>query len=191
MPILSVSDVLPCRPSRILVAGTSGSGKSTMARRIGERLDVPYVEIDSLFHGPGWVPRPSFVADVQRFIAGPAWVIEWQYKQVREQLAERADLLVWLDLPRWRVMRQVTARTVRRRLARQVLWNGNLEPPLRTLLTDPDHIIRWAWRTHGASSDAVTTLAVRLPELPIVRIRSRREAHRFLTTRLTGKPPAA
>jgi hypothetical protein len=46
--------------------------------------------------------------------------------------------MLWLDLPRALIMWQVVGRTVRRRLARQVLWNGNIEPPLWTLLTDRD-----------------------------------------------------
>ena len=65
---------------------------------------------------------------------------------MRDLLADRADLLVWLDLPRVRVMRQVIRRTLRRRARRQPLWNGNLEPALWTVLRDPDHIVRWAWR---------------------------------------------
>jgi hypothetical protein len=58
-------------------------------------------------------------------------VTEWQYSLVRGILAERADLLIWLDLTRGVVMWQVVRRTLRRRLRREVLWNGNIEPPLR------------------------------------------------------------
>ncbi len=68
---------------------------------------------------------------------------EWQYSQVRAILAQRADLLIWLDLPWALVMWQVVGRTVRRRLARQVLWNGNIEPPRWTLLMDREHIVHW------------------------------------------------
>ena len=71
---------------------------------------------------------------------------------MRPLLVARADLLVWLDLSRPVVLRRVVARTLRRRLRRrlrrQVLWNGNMEPPLRTIFTDREHIIRWAWSTH-------------------------------------------
>ncbi len=133
----------------MLVAGTSGTGKTTLAARVADVLDVPHVEIDALFHGPGWTPRPTFVAEVAEFSAGPAQVTEWQYGQVRPLLAARADLLVWLDLPRAVVMRQVVRRTVVRRVHRQRLWHDNVEPPLRTLLTDPEHIARWAWSTHS------------------------------------------
>ena len=53
----------------------------------------------------------------------------------------RADTVVWLDLPRSQVMRQIVSRTFRRVLTREELWNGNREP-VENL---------WAWtRGHGA-----------------------------------------
>jgi adenylate kinase family enzyme len=180
MPVLGASDGLPGQPHRVLVAGTSGAGKSTLARAIAGRLELPYVEIDSLFHGPGWTERGSFDADVERFSAQPRWVTEWQYPAVRAMLAERADLMVWLDLPRWTVMRQVVGRTVRRRLRREQLWAGNLEPPFRTILTDREHIVRWAWTSHGRGAQRVMSLAEARPELPIVRLRSREAAAGWL-----------
>ncbi len=95
-------------------------------------------------------------------------------------MAERADLLVWLDLPRARVMRQVIARTVGRRLQRQKLWNGNVEPPLWTIFTDREHIARWAWTTHAQSAQRVAALAEQRPDLVIVRLRSWREVQQWL-----------
>jgi adenylate kinase family enzyme len=135
---------LPTGPRRILVAGTSGAGKTTLAVRLG----LPHIDIDGLFHGPDWTPRLEFVADVAAFVAGDEWVTEWQYSAVRHLVLARVDLLVGLDLSRLRVMSQIVPRTVRRRLCRVELWNGNLEPPLWTIFTDRDHIVRWAWRTH-------------------------------------------
>lgn len=164
----------------MLVAGTSGAGKTTLAARIADVLQVPHTEIDSLFHGPDWTPRPTFVADVHRFTAGPAWATEWQYDPVRSHLAERADLLVWLDLPRALVMRQVIRRTLLRRLRRERLWNGNVEAPLWTILTTDDHIVRWAWRTHHRSAARVRALIRQRPDLTVVRLRSRREIARWL-----------
>lgn len=183
VPILGVDDALSLRPHRVLVAGTSGSGKTTVAGRVAAALGVPHIEIDALFHGPDWTPRPSFEADVHRFAAGPEWVTEWQYGSVRDHLADRADLLVWLDLPRSLVMRQVLRRTVLRRLRREVLWNGNVEPPFRTILTDREHIVRWAWTTHHVNAERVTELARRRPELPVVRLRSRAEVARWIAGR--------
>lgn len=178
--LLGAGDALPRRPQRVLVAGTSGAGKTTLAARLGQVLEVPHVEIDALFHGPGWTPRQSFAAEVEAFSAQPRWVTEWQYGAVRALLAERADLLVWLDLSRARVVRQVLARTVRRRVRRQVLWNGNVEPPLWTALTDDEHILRWAWRTHRLTGGRVADAHQQRPELPVVRLRHRREVQQWV-----------
>lgn len=186
MPLLTSRDPVAGRPRRILVAGTSGSGKTTCAARIALVLGVPHVEIDALYHGPDWTPRASFGADVEAFSSTAGWATEWQYSQARPILAARADLLVWLDLGRPAVMRQVIGRTVRRRRHRQLLWNGNVEPPLRTIFTEPDHIIRWAWRTHAENAVRVLDLAGQRPGLPIVRVGSRREAHDWIAGPLRG-----
>ena len=127
MPLLGPDDLLPSRPQRVLVNGTSGSGKSTLARLIGEQLDLPYTELDSLFHGPAWVPRETFRQDVDRFSSQDQWVTEFQYDPVRPMLAERADLFVWLDLPRRLVMMRLVRRTLSRRWRRTALWNGGCE----------------------------------------------------------------
>ena len=178
--MLGPADPLPRRPRRVLVAGTSGAGKTTIARRVAAVLGVPQVELDALFHGPGWTPRADFARDVHRFSAGPAWVTEWQYASVRTHLADRADLLVWLDLPRRRVMRQVVVRTLARRLLRRRLWNGNVEPPMGTFLTDPDHIVRWAWRTHARTAERVAEVRARRPDHVVVRLGSAAEVRHWL-----------
>jgi adenylate kinase family enzyme len=167
-------------PRRILVAGTSGSGKSTLAARIAEVGGLPYVEIDALFHGPDWTPRPEFEPDVDALVARPAWVTEWQYTSVRARLAAAADALVWLDYPRPLVMRRVIRRTLARRIRRIELWNGNTEPPLRTIVTDPDHIIRWAWRTHAGLPAMVRAAGAANPALEIVRLGNPRATERWL-----------
>lgn len=189
MPLLDAVAPLPARPRRILVAGTSGAGKTTVARPVAALLDLPHIEIDALFHGPGWTPRDTFQSEVHRFSAGSCWVTEWQYSQVRAILAQRADLLVWLDLPRTVVMRQVIGRTVRRRLSRQVLWNGNREPPLWTILTDQEHIIRWAWNTHHKIATRVAALLEEHPDLVVVRLISRSDIERWIAGPLQRPGP--
>ena len=178
--VLSVNDPIDWNPRRVTVAGATGAGKTTLANRIAQRLDLPRVEIDSLYHGPAWQPRPTFGADVEAFIAGPEWVTEWQYRLVRERIAARADTLVWLDLPTFVTLSQLTRRTVRRRLRKQELWNGNVEAPLHTVFTDPEHIIRWGIRTRNALRDLVPTLRTMHPHLRVVRVRSHAEANQWL-----------
>lgn len=77
-------------------------------------------------------------------------------------------------------MRPVVTRTVSRRLRRQELWNGNIEPPLWTVFTDPEHIVRWAWTTHAKTAQRVAALAGQRPGLVIVRLRSWREVQHWL-----------
>jgi len=180
VPVLRFDDPLPRRPRRITVAGTSGSGKTTTAAAIGRVLAIPHVETDSLFHGPGWTRRPTFEDDVRAVVAQPAWVMEWQASAVRPLLAARADLVVWLDLPRGVVMRQVVARTLRRRVRRERLWAGNVEPPLHTFFTDSEHIVRWAWDTYDEQAQRVHRLIDESSEQLVVRLGSRAELNFWL-----------
>lgn len=173
-------------PRRILVAGTSGAGKTTLARRISATHGVPHTELDALHHGPRWTPRPEFEADVRELAARDAWVTEWQYHRVRPVLLSRAELLVWLDLPVAVVMWQVVVRTVHRRLERTVLWNGNVEPPLSTFVTDRDHIVRWAWRTRHKLRGLDARVADVAPHVRVVRLRSRRDVERWVSSSTPG-----
>lgn len=183
MLILGPDDSLPRQPRRIAVAGTSGSGKTTLAARLAVILGVEFTEIDGLFHGPRWEPRDDFLADVQRVLATDAWAIEWQYRLVRPLILERADVLVWLDLPVRTVMSQVVRRTVRRRWHREVLWNGNIEPPLTSIfMKDQDNIIRWAWNTRHHLDTLDELVAATAPHLTLVRLRSRAEVETWVRT---------
>lgn len=162
------------------MAGTSGAGKTSLACRVAEDLDLPRVEIDSLHHGPGWRRRESFAADVELFISGDRWVIEHQYRDVRPMIAARADTLLWLDYPNWFTLQRLIRRTVHRRLTRQELWNGNHEAPLHTIFTDENHMIRWGIRTRNTLRPVMPTLEERFPGLRVVRFRRPREAENWL-----------
>lgn len=115
---------------------------------MADRLGAPYIELDALFHGPGWVPRASFVEDVRAATSGPTWVVDGNYEPVRDLLWERADTVVWLDLPRTTTAWRAMVRTAKRLLSRAELWNGNRER-LSTLLR-ASHPIRWTWQTHAS-----------------------------------------
>ena len=114
---------------------------------------------------------------------------EWGYGPTRNVLAARADLLVWLDLPRTLVLRQVVRRTVVRRLRRQPLWNGNTESLLAW--RDPEHPVRWTWTQHGRKRAQVAARLAdpRWGHLQVVHLRSAREARRWLRTVPTRSPP--
>ena len=178
----SHKDPLPHPPKRVLVAGVSGVGKTTLAGRIAALTGGPHTEIDALFHGPAWTPRPEFLADVESLVRADSWTTEWQYDAARPLLAESADLLVWLDFPFARVtLPRLVRRTIRRRWSREELWNGNIEAPLWTVLTDREHIVRWAIRSRRNYTAAVPRLFPVYPNLIVVRLRSQQEADRWLS----------
>lgn len=185
MPLTDHLSPLPHRPQRIIVAGTSGAGKTTLAKRLSALLDLPHTEIDALYHGPDWTPRAEFMADVEAFSAQDRWITEWQYRLARPLLAERADTLVWLDYPRHVVMSRVIRRTVGRSVRRERIFNGNVEGPLWEIFRDKEHIIRWAWDTHAKTARRVEQLLERDTHLVVVRLSSPRQAEQWLNGPLT------
>jgi adenylate kinase family enzyme len=132
---------------RVLVGGISGSGKTTLARELARRTGLPYHEMDAYYHGPGWVPIPSFVTDIAAIAEQPEWVFDSHgYAQVRDLVWSRADTVVWLDYSRSVVVRRVVRRSARRALTGEPTFNGNTET-FRAWL-DPEHPVQWAVRMY-------------------------------------------
>lgn len=179
---------------RILVGGISGVGKSTLARELGDRLNLPYVDFDALFHGPQWSQRPTFVEDVDAFIGTDRWVTDSDGYQtyLGTRVHERADTLVWLDYSRRLTMTRVIRRTLRRVLLREALFNGNRER-LLAAITDPEHPVRWAWSQHADRRRRNEAIAAEpaLGHLHVVRLRSPVETRHWLASlnpQLPGGP---
>ncbi len=137
---------------RVNVVGNSGSGKTTLAKALAQSLGVPHLELDSVFHQPGWQPldRDTFRQRVGDFTAAPGWVVDGNYSAVRDLIWGQADTVIWLDLPRHLVMRQIIGRTLRRMVTGAELWNGNKERWQNLFRLDPNEsIIMWALTQHG------------------------------------------
>ena len=183
--MLSAVDPLPFRPQRVLIAGVTGSGKTTLARRVAEQWDLVHHEIDALHHGPNWTPRPEFLDDVRAFAATDRWVTEWQYtsKGTDEIMTPRAQLAVWLDYP-WPVVRgRLVRRTLSRSILRTEMYNGNVEKPIWQLLATRDaerNILSWQSKTRMFWTTQMPEKQERFPHLTIVRLRHPRETERWL-----------
>ena len=121
--------------------------------RIAAALDVPCIELDAIHHLAGWVPIDAavFEARVRQITSTDGWVADGNYREVVTDgpVWQRADTVVWLDLPRRTVTRQIIARTLRRALLRRELWNGNREPWSNLYAWQPERsVVRWSWTQH-------------------------------------------
>lgn len=158
-----------------------------MAKLLSTALNILHLELDAVNHQPGWVPLPveEFQSKARALAEGEAWVIDGNYHGmgVQDIVWERADTVVWIDLPKRTVMRQLVTRTVRRGVRREVLWNGNRERLGSMFKWQPEeNVVRWAWtrfdeqreRYEAAMHDA------RWSRIDFLRLRTRDEVDGFL-----------
>ena len=138
------------RWDRIAVAGSTGAGKSTLARELSERLGSRHTELDSLFFAPGWEPRPkeAFRRDVAAVAAGDRWVIDGNYRPVRDLVWRRATAVVWLDYSLARCFWQALKRTTHRCFTGETICGENQETFRQSFLSS-DSVLLWVLRTHA------------------------------------------
>ena len=112
---------------RVHVIGTSGSGKTTVAGAIADKLGIRHIELDAIHWQPGWteLPDDEFMERVSEAIQGDAWTIDGNYRTVRHLIWEKVDTIVWLDMPFIPVLLRMLWRTTRRIVTREKLWNTN------------------------------------------------------------------
>lgn len=171
------------------MVGSSGAGKSTLARRLAELHGARLVELDAIHWAPGWVeiPDAEMRARVADAIAGPAWVVDGNYAQVRDLVWARVDLVVWLDLPFPLVLWRIVTRTLRRTLTGEPVCNGNRERFVTSFFSR-ESVIWWAITTFRRRRAGYERLAADPASPPIVRLRSTREVEAWLAARTMPAP---
>lgn len=133
---------------RVVVIGTSGSGKTSLAERLATALAVEHVELDAIHWLPDWEMRPleDFRGKVTEALAGETWVADGNYSKVRDIVWGRATTLVWLNYSRAVVLWRIVTRTLKRSLRQEVLFSGNQES-LSTAMFGKDSIVAWSMGT--------------------------------------------
>ena len=163
--------------------GAGGSGKTTVARTIAERLELPLVHLDALYWRPGWTPTPpdEWRRVVAELVARPRWVIDGNYGGTLDMRLAACDGVVFLDLPRrvcvWRILK------------RRARYLGRTRPDLAPGC--PERLtwefVSWVWtyrnRRRGPILDRLRALTGRR----VVVLSSSREVGRFLAG-LTPEP---
>ncbi len=168
------------------MVGPPGSGKTTLATALAERLGLPYVEMDGLWWEANWteVGEDRLREKLEPIAQADRWVVDGNYFTVgsRDIVWPRADTIVWLDPPKWLAVSRIIRRTVRRSLTRTELWAGNGEQ-LGTVL-GRDELLRFLWREFPKYRNRYSTVAddPQLAHLTIVRLERARDVRRWFTS---------
>lgn len=162
---------------RVLVIGSGGAGKSTVARTLGTQLGLPVIHLDAHYWRPGWVPTPAaeWRERVAQLAAGDSWVMDGHYGGTMEQRLSACDTVVFLDLPWYVCLSRVLQRTAR--------YRGRSRPDM----TDgcPEHLTwDFAWWIITYPIRRRPGVLARLAALPdrtrVVRLRSTRDVETFM-----------
>jgi adenylate kinase family enzyme len=169
---------------RVLVIGTGGSGKSTVARRLAQRTALPLIHLDAHYWRPGWQPTPpdEWHAKVQQILRGQTWIIDGNYGGTLDLRLAACDTVIFLDLPRivclWRVLK------------RQVRYLGRTRPELSPGC--PERLswefLTWIWTYPSRRRGDILKRLTGLDQLKrVVILRSSAEVEQFIV----GVPDAA
>ncbi|MCC8432927.1 hypothetical protein LJ725_28495 [Reyranella aquatilis] len=167
---------------RVVVFGTTGSGKSWLAERLADRTGLRVVELDALFWGRNWQPAlpDLFRHRVECETREDGWIVVGNYGQVRDLVWRPADTLVWLDLPLPVVMGRLLRRTVKRAVTREELWGTGNRESLANAFLSRNSILLYALKTHRLNRERFARECEALAgEKRIVRLCSRRDVERF------------
>lgn len=168
---------------RISVVGTTGSGKTTLARQVAQHFQIPHIELDALHWEPNWTAASPqvFRERVTEALSGDRWVVDGNYSAVRDIVWSQADTVVFLDYSFWLNMARLLQRTVQRSLKQEELWNGNREGIRKSFLSQ-ESIVLWMLQTYQRNRKKYPLLFQR-PEyahLSVVHLQSPQMAEEWL-----------
>ncbi len=152
--------------TRIIVIGTTSSGKSTLAEKLANKLALDFVELDALYWQPNWVgtPNDEFASKVADATRGDRWVVAGNYSRTRPITWPRAQLIIWLDYSFPVVFWRLITRTVRRNLSREVLWGTNIDRFwIHFKLWSDESLVKWLFKTYWRRKREIPALFA-LPE---------------------------
>lgn len=182
MAAVSPDDPLTRNADRILLLGVTGSGKSTVARRVEQARGIPVIDVDALAWRPGWVKTPDdeLAAAIGEVAARDAWVMDAAWKATLPVVLPRTQLVVALDLPRWLSLTRLLRRTAWRVISRNQVCGENVES-LGSML-GRDSIIAWHFQSFSRKRQQITAW-VTDPQMPqVLHLRSARDVENWVTS---------
>lgn len=171
--------------TRIVVLGTTSSGKSTLATRLAERIGGDFIELDALHWEPNWVEAPDhiFRERVTKATQSEVWVVAGNYHVVRDIVWRRAQMAIWLDYPFHVVFWRLLTRTIRRSITKEKLFSDNVEIFWTHLkVWSQDSLFNWLFKTYWRRKQEYPKLFAQ-PEnshLKIIHLKSPAETEKWL-----------
>lgn len=170
---------------RIVIRGVTGSGKSTLARALADALRLPCIELDAIhWQRPGWQPLSDgeFQSQVSAALeaASDGWVADGNYSAVSAVVLERADTLIWLNLPFRVSFYRCVKRTLQRAWRKELLWGVQRER-LRDQFFSRNSLLLWAITHHRTAARRVREDVRSYRGLRTYELRSQREVTMLLS----------
>jgi adenylate kinase family enzyme len=170
--------------NKIIVIGTTGSGKSTIAKKLSDKLNVPHIQLDLLFWRPNWRQSTDeeFFLKIENAIAQPQWILDGNYGKANHLTWKEADTVIWIDFPFWLTFYQNLKRSLARAIIRKELWEGTGNRESFSRMFSKDSILIWLFKTYSSniSRYQARMLAPEYKHINFYRLRSRKEVSDFL-----------
>ena len=164
---------------RVVIIGCGGAGKSTLARQLGEKLNIPVVHLDKLFWKPGWVemPKEEFDALLRQEMARETWIMDGNFNRTLPERISRCDTVIYLDFSRLACLLGVLKRvlttygTVRADMGEGCPERVDLE------------FLKWVWNYNKNKREKTYKLLNESAHARVIILKNRREVNRFLKER--------
>ena len=162
---------------RVLIIGCGGAGKSTLARKLGEKTGLPVVHLDQIWWSPGnWqhLERPEFDKLLLEEMEKPWWILDGNFNRTLELRLEKCDTVIYLDYPRIVCLKNWIGRVIKNwGHARADMAEGCNE------WLDPD-MVKWIWNFNKKNRKRYYELLDQAEGKQTIILKSRREAKKFL-----------
>lgn len=165
-----------------MVYGVTGSGKTTLARKIGEKTGIEWHSVDDLTWDPGWqqVPVDEQRRRMQAICDKDSWVLDTAYGTWRDIPLARVELIVALDYPRWLSFKRLLSRSIMRAIDKRPICNGNTES--FRLMFSKESILLWHFKSFKSKKIRIRDWAKKTDGPKILRFTRPRDVEAWLNS---------
>jgi len=99
---------------KIMIIGSAGAGKSTLARKLEEITEIEAIHMDTLFWTKDWIPvsQEELFEKVEKIVERDSWIIDGNYSKSMDIRFDSADAIIFLDIPLWLCLYRVIKRRI-------------------------------------------------------------------------------